>query len=265
MKFIKKFSFSRLLFNFQKLFIRIRPIEDKAIAHLLNEKIKKFGVNPSKIGILNYKIEVLNQIWITGNVRNGNEFIIGIAEDLFPEVSDSELDAHFALAIADSLYSYQARYLLIAIVPIFLLLLNLNLPLFAYAYIPTTHDPFKEIHFVCTILSYVVSLYIVERLRLIGVYVKALQQYNIKIETILLLNNNFLKKYVKFRFLVPIESWIKFMTPRQIQKLQKLVEEKTEVDFLYMIKTYFKNPIILANLIAILAILVFIILQNIQK
>lgn len=265
MKFIKKFSFSRLLFSFQKLFLRIKPAEDEATINLLNEKIKKFGLSPSKVGILNYKIKGLNQVWIFGNVRNSNEFVIGFAEDLFPEVSDAELDAHFALAIADSLYSYQARYLLITIVPIFLLLLNLNLPLFAYAYIPTTHDPFKEIHFACTIVSYVVSIYIVERFRLIGVYVKALQQFNIKIETLISLKNNFLQRSVKFPLQGPILSWIKFMTPRQIQKLQKLVEEKTEVDFLYMIKTYFKNPIILTNLIAILGILVFIILQNIQK
>ncbi|MEK6628649.1 MAG: hypothetical protein AABY53_08480 [Bdellovibrionota bacterium] len=251
MKIKNLFFFNKLIAFFIKFLIPIKPIKDEAVLNLLNEKIKKFGLTPSKIGFLRGKSEIkgLSQIIVVGDVRVKNEIVIVIFEKLFHEISDLELEAHLAIAIAESQYAYQARYNSINAMPPLLIFLNLTILPVTYPYIIAKHFILFNLVFYIFVWA---SFFTLDRLKKIGTYVTTIRSFNIKLEMLVLLKDDYIKRAAEFPIFVPILTWFKFMSPKQIQKLKKIVEDETEIDFLYMVKAFFKNPIILMNILAII-------------
>lgn len=263
MKIKEFFSSNRINSFMEEVYYSPKPIENKVILNLITEKLNKFGLTASERGIFKTKAEVssLSQMMILGNRPNKKEIKVFISEKLFHEINEYDLECQLAIAVAESKLLYKVEAVTIGLslfLPLVLLvILNMTVSSLVVDSFSGKHLEFFYLLFISiAIMGIVACFFILEGLKQFWVYISAIRDYNIKLETIVLLKENYFEKSVKSPVLRLILKHLRFLSLGQMHKLKNMLEDGIEFNNLYILKSYIKNPFILINVFTMLIVIV---------
>ncbi|MEK6628648.1 MAG: hypothetical protein AABY53_08475 [Bdellovibrionota bacterium] len=249
--------------QFQELFLKVylpsKSVEDQALLNLIAEKIKKFGLTPSKIDVFKTKRKIhgLCQIVLVGDIRAQQDVKIIISEDLIHNVFDLELEGQLAIAFALPPIFYARKYIYIHLVNAFLFISNFVILSCLLRSLPfEVRFLFLLFDIAINLMSFVAGIFIFHGFSHLGIYISAMRRFNMQPEARNFLKDNIIKKYAKFSIPLSILISLNFISPNQIRKFKEMLHDETEFDFLYMLNFFLKTPIILINVVTMLIAIV---------
>ena len=256
-KFIKFISTKQIISFFTKLILPIKPITDNKKLNLIREKLKNLNVIPNSIGYLKYKGSAKNLIdaVVLGDISKDCASDVIVSENILFKATDLELETHLSLAVAMASLTIKNKFDFILPFLIFIFFdLTVNSTIYYMA--PNAYlTGLGSVLGIFSLASFFVSIFLIEQLKLISVlYLYTHKNKNI-FENYLLLRERYLEKY-NWPAQRSLMAWFNYLSSTQMQKLKAFLESKKEFNFSYTLKVYFKNPVILINVIIMTAMLI---------